>query len=148
MNVCRSYSRACSAAGARLVRNVSSPQFGQRGLSFTPKLRGFRGWFNMRAPPTRFECRLSFENMSRGGRIDAANKGVARLVLPKTSQTSLRQNAMAKVVRQRSRVVAIVGELVAHRVPQHVRVLRMVQRTGRAAPDRFLRSSGETSSQE
>jgi len=53
---------------------------------------------------------------------------------------------MAKVVRQRSRVVAIVGELVAHRVPQHVRVLRMVQRTGRAAPDRFLRSSGETSS--
>ncbi len=49
---------------------------------------------------------------------------------------------MAKVVRQRSRVVAIVGELVAHRVPQHLRVLRMVQRTGKAAPDRFLRSSG------
>jgi hypothetical protein len=53
VNVCRSYSRAYSAAGARLVRNVSSPQFGQRGLSSTPKPRGFRGWFNMRGPPTR-----------------------------------------------------------------------------------------------
>ena len=123
VNVCRSYSRACSAAGARLVRNVSPPQFRQRGLSFTPKLRGFRGWFNMRGPPTQFECRLSFENMSRGGQI-----GVARLVLPKPSQTSLRQIAMAKVVRQRSRVVAMVDELVARRVPQYVRVPKELYR--------------------
>ena len=61
--------------------------------------------------------------MSRGGQI-----GVARLVLPKPSQTSLRQIAMAKVVRQRSRVVAMVDELVARRVPQYVRVPKELYR--------------------
>ena len=64
----RSYSSACSSAGARRVRDVGSPQFGQRGLSSAPKPRGFRDWFNMRGPPTRFRCRLSFVNVSRGGR--------------------------------------------------------------------------------
>jgi|SRR6185312_4444455 hypothetical protein len=39
VNLCRSYSRACCPAGERRLRNVSSPQFGQRGLSSTPKSR-------------------------------------------------------------------------------------------------------------
>jgi hypothetical protein len=72
VNLCRSYSRACCPAGERRLRNVSSLQFGQRGLSSTPNCRG-------KLPPTSSDitvppgpieqCPKHSGNMSTTGQI-------------------------------------------------------------------------------
>lgn len=51
------------------MRNIGSPQFGQRGLSFTPKSRGFptRSRIN-RAPP---EPDLKNKAIKRGKCVDS-----------------------------------------------------------------------------
>jgi len=72
VNVCRSYSRAFSAAGDRRVRNVRLPQFAHGGLSCAPKPRAIRTSSIMTGPPTRFRIRSGHANVSIEGLVDTS----------------------------------------------------------------------------
>jgi len=67
VNVCRSYSRAFSAAGDRRVRNVRLPQFAHGGLSCAPKPRAIRTSPIMTGPPTQFRIASGHANVSTEG---------------------------------------------------------------------------------
>ena len=62
------------------MRNIGSPQLGQSGLSFTPKLRGFPNWSRInRAPRPDLKTAESNDgNVSIGGQVTRWNGGNAK----------------------------------------------------------------------
>jgi hypothetical protein len=99
VNVCRSYSRAFSAAGDRRVRNVRLPQFAHGGLSCAPKPRAIRTSSIMTGPPTRFRIRSGHANVSIEGLVNALllrEHTLVRLLRPRIVASNHSAAAIAK----------------------------------------------------